>query len=1139
MKILTKSLTHHWRINLSVMLGAAVATAVLTGALLVGDSVRGSLRDLTLDRLGEIDHALVADRFFREDLARDLKDSPHFHDSYEKTAPAILITGTAVHSGSKTRAANVNILGLDNRFTNLFGGNSKDHDLSNLLKKQQNTPFATIVINASLQRELNTEIGDQILLTFEQQSDIHRESLFGKKESADLVRTLRLKLTHILPDEGIGRFGLRPHQNLPFNAYVSLAVLQNELQQTDKVNAIFVSARKTNNTSESDSALHNVLQNAVIFEDLGPKIQQKENYFALESTEFVLKAEVSQKAVAIAEKLHAPTQPVLTYLANSMSPIGKNKLLPYSTVTALDPSDDLGVLMLADGTNETALAENEILLNEWSAQDLDVEKGDQIELSYYTVGLRGELATDTASFAIRGILPIKGLAADRILAPDFPGISEADNMADWQPTFPVDLSLIRPKDEAYWDAYRATPKAFVSHQTGQKLWKSRFGDQTAIRIGAAPESDLQTTREKFEQEFMKAYPPAKAGLVFQPVKKQGLQASAGATDFGGLFIGMSLFLVVSAALLVGLLFRLGIERRANEIGVLLSSGYRVKQIRRMLYKESMIIAGAGCLLGLLGAILYSSIIMHGLRTWWLAAVGTPFLFLHVNAMSLGVGFLLAFSVVLFTIWRTVRLLGKVPIPALLAGMAGIETRKSGRFAKFVARISLGIALLLVFFSLFIGLEASTELFTFMGSGALLLVSGLAFFSIKLRNLRSTAAVSQSAIRSQQMAAHNTAVFPGRSMLCVALVACASFMIIAVGAFRRDLSEDIFNKSSGAGGFALLAESDIPLFANLNSGDERFDLGFNDRDSEILSGANILQFRLLPGEDASCLNLYKPEKPRVLGVPREQIERGGFTFQSLLMRDNASDNPWQLLNMDFGENVIPAFADYNSAMWILHLGLDKDVVLQNDFGQEIRLRLVGLLQKSIFQSELLISEQNFVRHFPSQAGFSYFLIETSQEKQSEASRAMEHALDDFGFDATPTAEKLANFQAVENTYIAVFQTLGGLGLLLGTVGLGIVLFRNAIERKKELATLRAFGFRRSRISSLLLSENSFLVILGIAIGAVAALIAIFPYIAAGDSQLPWFSLALTLLGVLIIGILASAIAVSLVLRMPLMPALKAE
>ena len=73
-------------------------------------------------------------------------------------------------------------------------------------------------------------------------------------------------------------------------------------------------------------------------------------------------------------------------------------------------------------------------------------------------------------------------------------------------------------------------------------------------------------------------------------------------------------------------------------------------------------------------------------------------------------------------------------------------------------------------------------------------------------------------------------------------------------------------------------------------------------------------------------------------------------------------------------------------------------------------------------------------------------------------ALESRLADFGFDAEPAAARLAAFHRVENTYIATFQTLGALGLLLGTLGLGAVLVRNAFEQRRELALLRAVGYR---------------------------------------------------------------------------------
>ena len=158
------------------------------------------------------------------------------------------------------------------------------------------------------------------------------------------------------------------------------------------------------------------------------------------------------------------------------------------------------------------------------------------------------------------------------------------------------------------------------------------------------------------------------------------------------------------------------------------------------------------------------------------------------------------------------------------------------------------------------------------------------------------------------------------------------------------------------------------------------------------------------------------------------------------------------------------------MWILHKQLGDDIVLQNEMGGTVRLRLVGLLKTSIFQSELLISEENFLRHFPDQSGYGAFLVETQQSVQLTA--LLESRLKDVGLDAVSTAQKLAHFQEVENTYLSTFQTLGGLGLLLGTLGLGIVLLRNVIERRGELAVLRAFGFRRAVLSRMLLAENGF-------------------------------------------------------------------
>ena len=79
-------------VNLALLAGVIVATAVLTGALLVGDSVRGSLARLARDRLGKIDDAILARRFFDASLVDRLAADEKLKSRFT-FAPAATLTG--------------------------------------------------------------------------------------------------------------------------------------------------------------------------------------------------------------------------------------------------------------------------------------------------------------------------------------------------------------------------------------------------------------------------------------------------------------------------------------------------------------------------------------------------------------------------------------------------------------------------------------------------------------------------------------------------------------------------------------------------------------------------------------------------------------------------------------------------------------------------------------------------------------------------------------------------------------------------------------------------------------------------------------------------------------------------------------
>ena len=1123
-----RSLRHHWRSLLAVSLGAAVGTAVLTGSLIVGDSVRASLRDLTLERLGRVDCALVAARLFRDQLAADLD-----------AAPAILLRGSAMTDNA--RAGQVNVLGVDDRFWKLA-----IHPPATLPREGE------VLLNETLARELDAKAGSRVLLRFEKPSAVPRDSVMGRR--SEVVATVPLTVAAVIPSSGVGRFGLQANQQLPRNAFVPLATLQRALKLAGRANAMFIAGQQS-------AALQTRLRQALTLADLDLqlRVHAARGCVSLESGRMILEPAVASAALTAAKDLGIPAAPTLTYLANTIA-VGSHEI-PYSTVIAFDfksPISNLqspipsAPLHLTSGEPAPALGNDEILLNEWAATDLAAKPGDAVRLSYYAADAQGQLHTAEHTFKLAGIVALTGAAADPTLTPEYPGISDAKTMADWNPPFPVDLKRVRPKDEAYWNERRATPKAFVSLATGQRLWSSRFGNLTSIRLAPAgsataqpSEADLRKMTALFEKKLLASLTPDQLGLQFQPVKEQGLRAAEGSTDFGQLFFGFSLFLIVSAAMLVALLFRLGVERRAKEIGILLATGFPVRVVRRLLMLEAAAVAVAGGVLGVPGAAVYGALMIAGLRTWWLPAVGTPFLKLALSGGSLAAGCAGGVIVALASVWRTTRSLRRREPVMLLAGkFAGGETPAAGMRAVRRRWYVAGAALLAAVASLAASASGGTEqaAMGFFGGGAALLVAALALVDGWFRREPKPSAETTLPPRGRRVAwlgIRNGARHPGRSVLTAGLVASATFLVMAVTAFHQAPGGGAPEKSSGDGGFLLMADSDVPLHHDLNTPKGREALGVSSA-ATALAGVRVTPMRLRPGDDASCLNLYAPEHPRILGATDALIERGGFRFEATLAESAAEKaNPWLLLRRDFGPGVVPVFADANTAQWILHRGLGEDLPITDEHGVAVKLRFVGLLGGSIFQSELVMAESRFLRLFPGQSGYGFFLIEAPADRGRAVSQTLAEALGDYGFNVTPTTERLASFAVIENTYLATFQMLGGLGLVLGTLGLGAILLRNVVERRGELALLRALGFPQRALAALVLAENGFLLLTGLLCGVVCALLAVAPHLAARADALPWGQLAVMLVLVIAAGLGSSALAVRAAWRVPMLGALREE
>ncbi|MFT7487551.1 MAG: putative ABC transport system permease protein, partial [Candidatus Paceibacteria bacterium] len=209
------------------------------------------------------------------------------------------------------------------------------------------------------------------------------------------------------------------------------------------------------------------------------------------------------------------------------------------------------------------------------------------------------------------------------------------------------------------------------------------------------------------------------------------------------------------------------------------------------------------------------------------------------------------------------------------------------------------------------------------------------------------------------------------------------------------------------------------------------------------------------------------------------------------------------------------------------------------GHDFEVRIVGAVSDSILQGTLLIDEQQFEARFPTQGGHRRFLFDAPSERIADVSADLTRSLRDLGLALEPSARRLDSFHAVQNTYLTIFQGLGGLGLLLGSIGLGMVLLRNTLERRAELALMAALGFAPTRVRWLVFSEYGFLLMLGLGAGAIAALVAILPAMRAPGSDLSLLSFWILCVAVGLNGafwlLLATRVAVQ---RVPL-DALRAE
>ena len=1091
LKLIIHSIIYYRKQHIGTILAIAMCTTILTGAFIIGDSVRGSLRDMVTERLGNTSYALELDhRYIKTRIADKLADRLG-----TTVAPLLCINGVLRNPEGTNLARSVRINGIDFRFA----------QIANNSKIYENLADDEILINEPLARQLNLNTGDEIVLRFTDSGFLPGDTPIAGNVSNIIAG--RYKISGIVNTEQLGHFNLRINQVATENVFISLSALGRELNLNDYANTVLIAGNGSDKINEH--TIFDALKSNWDISDAGFDLVflDKKNKLELRSKSIFIDKDISQ-AIINSDSIYSP---VLTYFINTIS--NGTRSTPYSFVSAI------GAPIIPP-----EMTESEIIINQWLADDLNIETGDSLSMTYFVPGPNNALHDESRTFKVRSIVPLSGIYADRELMPGFPGLADVDNCRYWDPGIPIDLDLIRNKDEDYWSRYRGTPKAFVTLPAAREMWQNRFGNCTAIRINS-------TDLKKIKHDLSGLIHPEKLGINFAAARQEGLNAGNQSVDFSELFLGLSFFMIVSSLLLTSLIYRLNIDNRVQETGLYFALGFRASVILKIMLYEGIFLAFIASALGSFLSILYTQFVLESLNTVWQGAIGTSAIRMHLTSSSIIAGFIISIFIVVLTIIVSLYRYSRADTGTLQrAAFKPAQSKKSkrGLFSLILGILCIGGALIIIFITdAGRGKEAVTS---FFASGFLTLTGGLAltnFLFIRQESGKSFYSIYRLAFR-------NSSRNRTRSLILVGMLASSLFIVFTVGANRSGDISDMSKRESGTGGFMLFGETTFPVNYDLNVSDGKKLLTITD---SVYQDVKFAQFQLREGDDASCLNLNRISEPKILGVePTELLQRNAFSFHTKIP-EIKSINPWHALDDNYGDNVIPGIADETVIIWGLGKSVGDTVSYLDEKGMLLRIKLIAGLTNSIFQGHIIISGKNFLHHFPSVSGYRIFLVDTDVNHLDPLTDKLSWSLQDYGLNLQTTAQRLAGFSKVENTYLSIFLILGSFAIILGTLGIGIVVFRNVLERKNELAIMRAVGFESAVVRKVVFIEHSWLLLLGIFIGLAAAMISIIPALLSSDADTPIFIVIVFLVSIFTSGLIWTYLATNRAVSSNLMESLR--
>ena len=1011
--LITQSRKHYRRFYRLVSFAIILMTAVLTGSLLLGDSVRGTLVQRVSERLGKTETIITSGTGFMSDKLMQ-------HPTLKNAQGYLLMDG---------------FVSIDNKLLPVYVWGTDADTVGGDLQSP-----GEVIINEPLRAKLNGM--EDIVLHLPSHNLVPSGSLFVTKSYATQMRVHVAGVKSI--EEG-GNLLLKNEQTLPLNIFVNRQELAEKMELEGKINMVLseeiiteeqlaacctpelsgIHVTDSSLTSDGIFIPHNIVDKLVVV-----PAQADSSLFTLHSSLY------------------------FSYLVNDL--VNGRDTIPYSFVTAV--SEWQGEPL--DG--------QDMILSDYAAKRLHVSEGDSVDMSYFIAKDLKNLETQGQTFRVKRIVPLSDFMRDSLLMAEFPGLSHVKKCTDWDSDLPIKMERVTKEDEDFWYDYHQTPKAIVSYEAVRPDWSNAFGSATALRFASRP--DIRLT-------------PHDAGLQVVHPRIQGLQGATGGVDFASLFLALGFFIILSAILLMKNPLVEMFTQRRGEIALYRQMGFADTTIFRDLYREAFTFMLCASPLGVLAGLLYSGLTLWLLGNVWSGATHTEGFALHIQPLTVIVGWLVALLICAAVLFLVLR---------------NQFRQKQTQFTLLKRKPILHSSLFTLHFILTIILIAVN--FIFLHSMVLFIVCGLLWIItwglfLRLYILhRQSGEISRTQIIWQSVRASLK-----QHLLAYWALALGVFTVFAVGLNRPDFSHE----TEATGGYQYYVDSRVPIQYDLNNPAVRQELSLE----SLPDSTQFLGFLRHTQDEASCLNLNLVSTPTVLGVDIAVMKSFGLS-----MPDTPAQADSSLFTLHSS-----LYIDEESLSWSLKKSVGDTLYYQNDRGETVPVVIAGTYPTGIFHGNAIMSADDFRRLWPKESGIEVLLMKSS--RPDEAAEILSMAMNEYGLNIQTVGERIRMFFEVTETYLLIFLTLGGLGLLFGIFSLMIIVRKNLTAQTATIRQYRAMGFGDRLIQSLLLRENLLVPLYAVAVGATGSVISISANIGgAGPATLLFAVLAFAVLAAaLVIGI----------------------